>query len=162
MDTILFTLETDIYHGKNTPMCVPPLTKKTMLMHKIAMPQPAVELAKLHRAILLRDAAPVRSRRADCRNIAYSCGNLSENRCHPTLSENSSTQDSARTCDVSAICRQDRTGAALRHATESHGGVLPIQQLVVALRFMHRHRFFCKWRHALSCVFTVININDSL
>ena len=90
MDTILFTLETDIYHGKNTPMCVPPLTKKTMLMHKIAMPQPAVELAKLHRAILLRDAAPVRSRRADCRNIAYSCGNLSENRCHPTLSENSS------------------------------------------------------------------------
>jgi len=47
-----------------------PLTKKTMLMHKIAMPWPAVELAKLHRAILLRDADPLRSRWADCRNIA--------------------------------------------------------------------------------------------
>jgi len=39
--------------------------KKTMLVHKIATPRPAVELAKLHRAILLRDAAPVRSCRAD-------------------------------------------------------------------------------------------------
>jgi len=33
--------------------------KKTMLMHKIATPQPAVELGKLYSAILLRDAAPV-------------------------------------------------------------------------------------------------------
>jgi len=45
-------------------------------MHKIAMPRPAIELEKLHRVILLRDAAAVRSRRADCRNIACSCGIL--------------------------------------------------------------------------------------
>jgi len=40
----------------------------------------------------------------------------------------------------------------LRHATESHGEVLPIQQLVVALRFYASASFFCKWRHAHSCV----------
>ena len=44
------------------------------------------EKKEVHRAILLRDAAPVRS----CRNIACSCGVLSGNRCHPTPSENSS------------------------------------------------------------------------
>jgi len=38
--------------------------------------QPGVELAKVRRAILLRDAAPVRSYRADCRNIACLCGIL--------------------------------------------------------------------------------------
>jgi len=79
-----------IYHGKNTRKSVTPLTKKTMLTHKIAMPRPAVELAKVHHAILLRDAAPVRSCLADCRNVACSCGILSENRCHPTPSADSS------------------------------------------------------------------------
>jgi len=34
-------------------------------MHKIATPRPAVELAKLHHAILLCDAAPVRSCRLE-------------------------------------------------------------------------------------------------
>jgi len=63
-----------------------PLTK-TMLKHKIATPQSAVELAKVHRAILLHDAAPVRSCRAECRNIACSLGILNGNRCHPTPSE---------------------------------------------------------------------------
>ena len=59
--------------------------QKTMLMHKIATPWPAVELAKVHRAILLHDAAPVRSRR-DCRIIACSCGILSGNLCHESNS----------------------------------------------------------------------------
>jgi len=36
--------------------------KKPMLMHKITTPRPAIKLAKVHRAILLRDAAPLRSR----------------------------------------------------------------------------------------------------
>jgi len=41
----------------------------------------------------------------------------------------------------------------LHHATESHGGLLPIQQLVMALRFYALASFFCKWRHVLSCIF---------
>jgi len=64
--------------------------QKTMLMHKIPTPQPAIELAKVHCAILLHDAAPVRSCRADCRNIACSFGILSGNRCHETPKEDSS------------------------------------------------------------------------
>jgi len=28
--------------------------------------------------------------------------------------------------------------------------------------FMCQHRFFCKWRHGLPCVFTVININEAV
>jgi len=55
----------------------------------------------------------------------------------------------------------DRIELELHHATELHGGLLPIQQLVVSLRFFASASFFCKWQHALSCVFAVININDS-
>jgi len=64
--------------------------QKMMLMHKIATPRPAVELTKVHSAILLHDVAPLRFCRADCRNIACSCGILSGNRCHPTPWEDSS------------------------------------------------------------------------
>ena len=64
--------------------------KKTILMQKIATPRPTVEWAKVHRANLLRDAAPVRSCRADRRNIACSSGILRGNRRHLTPSEDSS------------------------------------------------------------------------
>jgi len=103
LDTILFTLETALNESfifitvKHTKVHATTY-KKTMLMHKIAMPQPAVELGKLHSAILLRDAAPVRSCRADCRNIACSCGILSGNQRHPTPSEDSS--DLKKTLDI--------------------------------------------------------------
>jgi len=56
----------------------------------------------------------------------------------------------------------DRIELELHQATESHGGLLPIQQLVVALRFYVSASFFCKWRHGLPCVFTVININEAV
>jgi len=72
-----------IYHGKNTrktSACRP--VQKAMLMHRIETPRAAVELAKVHRAILFRDAAPVQSCRADCRNIACSCGICGGNRYH--------------------------------------------------------------------------------
>ena len=95
MDTIPFTLETassletsHLYLSRQKHTKVHAATyKKTMLMQKIATTRPVVELAKVHHAILLRDAAPVRSCRADCRNTACSCGILSGNRCHPTLPE---------------------------------------------------------------------------
>jgi len=41
----------------------------------------------------------------------------------------------------------------LRHATESHGGVLPIQQLVVALRFYASASFFFVSGGTHFCVF---------
>ena len=79
--------ESFIFITVKTHECASRQLQKTMLMHKIATPRPAVELAKVHRAILLRDAAPVRSCRADCKkNIACSCGILSGNRCHSTSS----------------------------------------------------------------------------
>jgi len=44
-----------------------------------------------------------------------------------------STQDSAWTSAISAICSTGSNWSCVSHATESHGGLLPIQQLVMAL-----------------------------
>jgi len=103
MDTILFTLEIIEYiivrDGlviRNEPfifIMVKALEsacrhlQKTIPMRKIATPRPAVEWAKVHRVNLFRDAAPVRSCRADRRNIACSFGILRGTRRHRTPSE---------------------------------------------------------------------------